>query len=188
MRGSVGANQCDQNSEASSAMSGGVGQHPTKARATRTTSSVSSCSNPASRSLSSCAVTVTPMFSRPIHRACRSCHQDARIYPASLLTVGLRSAASRPGSSTFSDGPGRGLGPRRQQRCAARKDSVLSARERRGRTVRTCRSRPRGRRPALWSSPPAVESQKSLQPLLVAEPADRHASLLFEYPAQVRGA
>src|SRR5829696_504667 len=32
----------------------------------------------------------------------------------------------------------------------------------------------------------AVETQKTLQSLLVAEPADRHTDLLFEYPAQVR--
>src|SRR5215211_9140240 len=36
--------------------------------------------------------------------------------------------------------------------------------------------------------PSAVETQKTLQPLLVAEPADRYAGLLLEYPAQVRRA
>jgi hypothetical protein len=38
------------------------------------------------------------------------------------------------------------------------------------------------------ASPFAVETQKTLQSLLVAEPADRHAGLLLEYPAQVRRA
>jgi hypothetical protein len=33
--------------------------------------------------------------------------------------------------------------------------------------------------------PSAVETQKTLQSLLVAEPADRHAGLFLEYPAQV---
>src|SRR5215204_2356845 len=36
--------------------------------------------------------------------------------------------------------------------------------------------------------PSAIETQKTLQPLLVPEPADRHAGLLLEYPAQVRRA
>jgi len=36
--------------------------------------------------------------------------------------------------------------------------------------------------------PFAVETQETLQSLLVAEPADRHAGLLLEYPAQVRRA
>src|SRR5918994_7633457 len=36
--------------------------------------------------------------------------------------------------------------------------------------------------------PSAVETHESLQSLLIAEPADRHAGLLLEYPAQVRGA
>src|SRR5215218_11155672 len=36
--------------------------------------------------------------------------------------------------------------------------------------------------------PCAVETQETLQSLLVAEPADRHAGLLLEDPAQVRRA
>ena len=36
--------------------------------------------------------------------------------------------------------------------------------------------------------PSVVETQETLQSLLVAEPADRHAGLLLEYPAQVRRA
>jgi ectoine hydroxylase-related dioxygenase (phytanoyl-CoA dioxygenase family) len=36
--------------------------------------------------------------------------------------------------------------------------------------------------------PPAVETQKPLQSLLIAEPADRDAGLLLEYPAQMRRA